>query len=94
MSTINANLLTKIHNIKINETNVRARGYSNNKINFLGECILNLKYNGMNLNHKFLVVDGDNVSLLGRDLCSKLNFKLKVSHNNKITTVKSNILKK
>ena len=94
MSTINANLLTKIHNIKINETNVRARGYSNNEINFLGECILNLKYNGMNLNHKFLVVDGDNVSLLGRDLCSKLNFKLKVSHNNKINTVKSNILKK
>ena len=57
ISTINENDLGKLGKIVLKPTTQKAKGYSNNVINFQGEFIANITCN---------------VSLLGRDLCEKL----------------------
>ena len=77
LSTINVRDLDGIPGVKINSTNVRAKGYNNNAINFVGECTLSVAYKNIKLTHTFFIVDDNNVNLLGRDLCEKLGFCLK-----------------
>ena len=50
--------------------------YSNSPIKFMGETNLNLECNKINVSHTFLSVDSNSVSLLGRELCSKLNIEI------------------
>ena len=71
---------------------MQAKAYDSAEIKFLGEVMLNFRYKKHNFQHKFLVVDNDNVCLLGRDLCQKLNIKLSLPSKN-IFSVK-NVLHK
>ena len=72
MSTINENELQKLKNVQIKDTNVRAKGYGDNVIKFKGRVNLTVNYNGINVDHNFLVVNESMTSLLCRDLCGKL----------------------
>ena len=93
LSTININEIRKLPNIIINKTVAKAKAYGNSNIKFLGEVTLRFKYNQCSFDHNFLVVDGDNVSLFGRDLCRKLNIKIGLPGNT-VSAVSSDILKK
>ena len=75
LSTINANELKKLPNITVKKTAKYAKGYGNSAIKFLGETELNFRYGKYVNKHKFYVVSKDSVSLLGRDICSKMNIK-------------------
>ena len=61
--------------MSVNPTSERAKGYGNNVINFVGEFFLDVHYCCGNVSHKFLVVNANHVSLLGRGLCKKLSIK-------------------
>ena len=94
LSTINIKELNGIPKVEINDTKVVAKGYSNNEINFVGETRLQFEYLGKKITHKFLVVDSNNVSLLGRDLCSQLKFELQIASCNNVIDEKQRILYK
>ena len=79
LSTINESELNYMSNVQIKNTTKRAKGYGNSPIEFVGEVELNLLHNGSFYSHKFLVVNDGQVSLLGRDMCEKLNFKITMS---------------
>ena len=64
--------------VNIIPTSKQAKGYGNNIINFHGEVSLKVNYSNINIVHKFLVVGKNNVSLLGRDLCRKLNIQMSI----------------
>ena len=81
-STINADALNKIPNVVVENTNVKAKGYSNTAVEFLGETVLSFKYKKRTILHKFLVVPKNYVSLIGRDLCAKLNLKIEIPGKN------------
>ena len=93
LSTINKNELINLPNVVINETLTKAKAYGNSSIRFLGETELDFQYQKNSFKHTFLIVGGDNVSLLGRDLCAKLNIKLRLPEKN-IFSVKNQILSK
>lgn len=76
LSTINKNDISLMPGVEINKTFIKAKGYGNNKISFLGETRLSLVFNDIKVIHKFLVVENSSVSLLGRDLCNKLNIRI------------------
>ena len=74
---------------------MRAKGYSNNSIKFLGEARLKFEFFGKKIRHKFLIVDNNNASLLGRDICSQLKFELAIANDSsKVFSVKNDVLKK
>ena len=83
LSTININELNNMKNVKVNPTYKRAKGYGNNKINFLGETDLTVKYSSISFIHNFLVVENSSVSLIGRDVCHKLNLKIALDNSDK-----------
>ena len=85
LTTINEEKLKKMCNIQINPTTKRAIDYSNSPIEFKGETNLNVECNNMNVSHTFLIVDSNSVSLLGRDLCSKLNVEIILSSDKHFT---------
>ena len=60
-------------NVEINPTPKWTIGNSNGPIKFKSKTNLNVKCNNSNVRHTFLIVDGNSVPLLGRDLCSKFN---------------------
>ena len=93
LSTINISELRKLPDIKINKTCARAKGYGNNSIHFLGEIELNFRCGNYENNHLFYVVSKNNVSLLGRDICSKMNIKLELPDTN-INSLKNEVLHK
>ena len=78
LSTLNNDVLKDMHGVHVKPTRVKTRSYSGNINNFLGEAELMLKYKDVSVAHTFLIVNSNCVSLLGRDLCNKLNIKLKV----------------
>lgn len=92
LSTINENELGKLNNVNILPTQKRAKGYSNNVIKFRGEVELCISFKGFEIIHKFLIVNRDSISLLGRDLCRKLNIQFMIPSGESINNVKSNIL--
>ena len=84
LSTINEKDLRSVDNVELKSTKIKACSYSGDAIRFLGETDLTLSYGNVSVKHTFLVVDSKSVSLLGRDLCLKLNINLTVpspSHN-------------
>ena len=90
LSTININDVKRIPNIVITPTRKKAKCYGNNIIDFIGETMLKFKYNKRTIHHNFLVVPDDCVSLLGRDLCSKMNLKLTIPSKN-VFSLKSDL---
>ena len=94
MSTLSKTDLFKIPKFKLEPTLKKAKSYGNTPIKFLGECKLNVNFNGKTVNHKFLVVNENCTSLLGRDLCEKLNFDISIPSCYKIYPIKEDILKK
>lgn len=68
--------------VNLRPTNKRAKGYNNQSIQFVGEADLHFKYNNTKLLHTFLIVESNHVSLLGRDICDKLNLHVAVPDNN------------
>lgn len=78
ISTLRKSDLNSMSNSELKPTSKRAKSYGNNPIKFLGECKLNLEFNGRTVSHKFLIVEDNCTSLLGRDLCSKLDFDIKI----------------
>ena len=76
ISTINDEKLKEMNNVQIDPTTKRAIGYSNSPIKFMGDTNLNVARNNINVGDTFLIVDSNSVSLLCRDLCSKLNIDL------------------
>ena len=94
LSTINIKHLDSVEQSKIRETNVRARGYSNNSIQFAGEITLKFKYNSRHVTHRFLVVENHYSSLIGRDLLSKLNCNLSISENINSLKTQNDVIKK
>ena len=89
LSTINANELKKLPNITVKKTAKYAKGYGNSAIKFLGETELNFRYGKYVNKHKFYVVSKDSVSLLGRDICSKMNIKFDMAN---VNTVQNSVL--
>ena len=76
----------------------RAKSYSNDEISFLGEVTLNVQSENSDqfIEHTFMVVE-NRVSLMGRDLCKKINISMSVPNSfecHNIIHVPSNILKK
>lgn len=98
LSTINVNELHDMIDAEIVPTTKRAKGYGdgNVNINFLGAVNLQFVYKDSKVNHLFYVVNGSNNNLLGRDLCSKLNFSLSVPSDdiNQINSIHDNLLNK
>ena len=94
LSTINVSELNKIKGATIKPTLKKAKGYGNNVIKFKGEVNLKIKYAKNYVTHDFLVVDNCHVSLLGRDLCSKLNIKMLFPDVNVINNMHDNIFSK
>ena len=82
ISTLNICDLKLIKGVTVRPTQIKARSYSGDIIHFLGEADVNLCYNDVCVKHKFLIVNSQSVSLLGRDLCSKLNINLTAPCNN------------
>ena len=82
MSTVSMNVLDNIPNVFIRKTKVRAKAYNNDEVLFLGETMLNFKYNARSIYHRFLVVQNNNVSLSGRDLCQKMNIRVEIPNKN------------
>lgn len=79
--------------VNITPTNKRAKGYGDHTIKFVGEVSLRLVHNSVNVSHIFLVVDHNHVSLLGRDVCDKLDLRVAVPDKvNKVNEVSSNVL--
>jgi len=76
ISTLSKTDLKDLRNYKIVNTTKRAKGYGNSVIKFVGETTLDVKFNNKRVTHTFLIVDSQQVSLLGRDLCKKLNIKI------------------
>lgn len=76
LSTISVNELRKLKNITLKPTYKRAKGYSNNEIEFQGEVDVSIHYCGVTVSHTLLVVNECCTSLLGRDLCKKLHIKI------------------
>ena len=62
--------------VVISPTQHRVLGYSGNPIKLCGETYVNVTYGHKRIKHKFLVVNSNNVNLLGRDLCQKMDIKL------------------
>ena len=89
-STVCIDVLNKIPGVVLSETKVKAKGYGNNEIVLLGETVLMFKYKKRTIHHNFLVVPKGNVSLLGRDLCRKMNIKLEIPGKN-INVMQHNI---
>ena len=82
LSSITENFVKSIPNAVIYSTTCQAKAYGGSKIKFLGEVTLNFRHKNHRFKHKFLVVGDDNVCLMGRDLCSKLNIRLHLPHDN------------
>ena len=94
-SSINEGALKKIPGAIVYDTKVRAKGYTNDDVKFLGETVLKFKYKKHTVHHKFLVVPNNAVSLIGRDLCSKLNVKIEIpQQSNKMYSLHSDIAEK
>ena len=83
--TIYVENLNEMSNIQINPTTKRAIGYSNSPIKFKGKTNLNVECNNVKVSHTFLIVDSNSVSLLGRDMCSKLNIEIVLSSDKHCT---------
>lgn len=96
LSTINTNQLNKIHNVSLLPTKKRAKGYGNQLIKFKGEVKVQVSFNDIKVTHTLLVVNDNHVSLLGRDLCSKLRINLSypVTSDVSVNSVQCNILNK
>ena len=80
LSTISVSQLGAIKNLLIRDTNIKAKGYGNSDIKFIGETKLLFKYKDMQIYHNFLIVEDTQTSLLGRDILAKLNSKLNFFH--------------
>ena len=76
VSTINIIDVRQIKSAVIVKTQKKAKGYSNTVIKFLGEVKLEVEFNNTKVLHTFLVVASNQNSLLGRDLCDKLQIKM------------------
>lgn len=76
LSTINVRDVDRIKNCKILPTSKKAKGYGQGIVKFLGETNLVFECNGISMRHTFLVVGKKHVSLLGRDLCSKMHIQM------------------
>lgn len=94
LSTINIKELEDIPNVVINETYAKAKGYSNNPIKFLGEAKLKLKFRDRKITHRFCVVGGNDVSLLGRDICSQLKFEIQIAEAEIFSIENKSVLEK
>ena len=86
LSTISVGELKGL-NCVVKKTVKRAKGYSDNVISFLGEAELMVKFNKFTFVHTFLIVKEDSVSLLGRDLCDKLNIRVVFPEHIKYSSV-------
>ena len=57
-------------------------------IEFLGEVLLDVDYNGNKFVHSFQIVSKNSISLLGRDICDKL--RVEILFSDKIEVAKGN----
>ena len=78
--------------ISVVPTTEKAVAYGGTSIDLIGECILPIKLGQVVFQHRFLVVNENEVNLFGRDLCSK--FDLKISIPSEINNVNNNVLSK
>ena len=85
LSTINKEDFSRLENVSLKCTRVKAKSYSNDPIKFLGEVELSVTYRGDTILNSFLVVE-NKVSLIGRDLLSKLGL---VIYKTPVVSVKS-----
>lgn len=79
--------------VAIQSTSIQVRGYSGAPINVRGKITLNVKFNGIDTFHSFIVVPSNFTNLLGRDLCGKLKIAITFQDNvNNISSMKYDIL--
>ena len=95
ISTLSVRDLLLLGDVKIYPTKVHALGYSGNSIEFLGETDLTLVFKNITVRHKFFIVDAKKVSLLGRDLCSKLGIGLAIPNDTSmfVNSLENDVLK-
>ena len=94
LSTINESELNKIKNVHIFPSFKKAKGYSNNVIQFKGEVELSVMYKGYKVNHKFQIVNHNSISLFGRDLCKKFDINILIPDVNSVHNIPCNVLNK
>ena len=87
LSSVNQSFVKNLPKAVIYPTHMQAKAYDGSKIDFLGEVLLDFCYKNFRFSHKFLVVGDGNACLLGRDLCRKLNIKLRMPYA-KVNAVK------
>ena len=56
-------------------TQRRLLPYNGDSIKLVGAANINVSYNNVRLCHKFFIVSGNKINLLGRDLIHKLNIQ-------------------
>ena len=78
----------------INNTNCKLKAYGGSQIEVIGETNLEVNYEGVKHEHKFIVVASSKINLFGRDLCTKFKVKLIFDETDTINHVKDNVLNK
>ena len=91
VSTLSASDV-KNSGITVLPTKEKAIAYGGTSIDLIGECISPIKLGQVVFQHRFLVVNENEVNLFGRDLCSK--FDLKISLPSEINNINNNVLSK
>ena len=78
----------------IETSNCKLKAYGGSQIEVIGETNLEVTYEGVKHNHKFIVVASSKINLFGRDLCSKFKVKIIFDETDSIKNVKNNVLSK
>lgn len=81
ISTISEKYLNIMNYGKVKPTNIKAKSYSGDVIAFKGEVCLRISHDNNIIYHTFYVVNRNSASLMGRDLCNKLNVHLTTESN-------------
>jgi len=78
ISTISEKYLHFMTNVHVKPTKIEAKSYSGDVIQFVGEVNLCLQHSDKSIFHTFYIVNASSSSLMGRDLCKKLNLHLTI----------------
>lgn len=79
---------SKFKDCKLNATNVRLKTYDGNVIAPLGEIFVTARYADISAKSRLIVIRNGSTPLLGRDLMSVFNFKIK-KHEENVNTLSS-----
>ena len=87
LSIITRKMLDNIKNVRVRPTSQKACDYGNNNIQFVGETLLRVSYNGRSVYHVFVIVNDNHAALIGRDLLAKYGTYVVIPSSNETKLV-------